>query len=120
MSTGCGWRSAATIRTPTRSTTCATGSATAATGCAASPTAGGRTSVMLGSESSRGRPVTVATRAGKNRYVAVFFAANGFGPYACFECGEDVDFDDVVIHHVDEDQANASVENLVPAHAACH
>ena len=31
------------------------------------------------------------------RYVKVFFAHNGPGPYACHFCGEPVTFDDVVV-----------------------
>lgn len=50
----------------------------------------------------------------------VFFAANGFGPFACFECGAEIAFEDVVVHHVDHDHTNNDANNLVPSHFSCH
>lgn len=50
----------------------------------------------------------------------MFFAANGFGPYKCFDCGEDVLFEFVLIHHVDHNHLNNHPSNLTPAHQECH
>lgn len=57
---------------------------------------------------------------GRNRYRELFFAIHGPGPYICFDCKEEVEFDEVHIHHLDSDHKNDAVENLAPAHDACH
>ncbi|NBR24050.1 MAG: HNH endonuclease [Micrococcales bacterium] len=57
----------------------------------------------------------------RSRYRDTFFANNGPGPYTCFfNCGELLEFEYVVVHHVDADHSNDTPENLVPAHRACH
>ena len=56
----------------------------------------------------------------RKMYHALFFAANGIGPYPCCFCGHDVEMNDVVVHHVDGDHANDVVENLAAAHTGCH
>lgn len=60
-------------------------------------------------------------------YKAIFFAANGFGPYRCCFCEGKVTFDDLVhrphadhIHHMNEDRFDHSPDNLVAAHRGCH
>lgn len=54
------------------------------------------------------------------RYRELFFATNGFGPYSCFFCGQDVDTESVLVHHDDHNHENNAVENLKPAHHVCH
>lgn len=56
----------------------------------------------------------------RTRYREIFFAYNGVGPYACYFCGDDVSFDSIVVHHIDENETNNSVENLVATHRVCH
>lgn len=56
----------------------------------------------------------------RTRYRELFFAHSGFGPYDCWFCGEDVDFESVIVHHVDEDETNNDIVNLVAAHRLCH
>lgn len=57
----------------------------------------------------------------RSRYREIFFAHNGPGPYSCFfECGKEVTFEEVIVHHVDHDESNNSIDNLVPAHRSCH
>lgn len=63
---------------------------------------------------------TVAPPRVRYRYRERFFAEHGWGPYACFFCTEDVMFEDVVVHHVDNDRSNDAVENLAAAHRGCH
>ncbi len=60
------------------------------------------------------------TKRKRSRYREIFFAANGFGPYQCDGCGEDVTFDVVQVHHKDEDETNDVTENLIAMHAECH
>ena len=58
---------------------------------------------------------------GNTRYYhRIFFAANGFGPYTCFHCGQPVYFDEVIIHHLDHDHWNDDPDNLAAAHPPCH
>lgn len=57
----------------------------------------------------------------RTRYRELFFAHNGAGPYECyFECGVPVSFQEVVVHHTDDDFTNDTVENLAAAHRVCH
>jgi hypothetical protein len=63
---------------------------------------------------------TDRTRRKRSRYREVFFATYGFGPYPCAHCGEGVSFDDVHVHHADENEKNDAVENLVAMHQQCH
>ena len=60
------------------------------------------------------------TRRKRSRYREIFFAEYGFGPYKCAGCGEDVSFDDVQVHHKDEDETNDVIENLIAMHSECH
>jgi 5-methylcytosine-specific restriction endonuclease McrA len=54
-------------------------------------------------------------------HVEVFFAANGFPPYACCFCGKPVNTrDELHIHHHDGDKGNNEPENLDAAHNDCH
>jgi hypothetical protein len=50
----------------------------------------------------------------------VFFAANGFGPWSCYDCGELVSRGELHVHHVDEDRGNDDPQNLVAMHNGCH
>ncbi len=51
----------------------------------------------------------------------VFFAAFGVGPYECFFCREKtVTFEDVCVHHIDENRTHNHLYNLAPAHLGCH
>lgn len=59
-------------------------------------------------------------RAQERKYREIFFAHNGPGPYTCDECGEEVDFWTVLIHHKNHDENDHRLENLVPAHRGCH
>lgn len=54
------------------------------------------------------------------RYREVFFAAHGFGPYACHFCDELVEFERVLVHHLDHDRSNNAPANLAAAHGPCH
>lgn len=54
------------------------------------------------------------------RHREVFFAHNGAGPWACHFCGEDVEFDAVQVHHLDEDHGNNDPSNLGASHRGCH
>jgi len=54
------------------------------------------------------------------RYREKFFAWLGPGPYQCFFCEKEVEFDIVIIHHIDHDRANDDLENLAPCHPGCH
>lgn len=57
----------------------------------------------------------------RTRYRELFFAHNGPGPYICyFGCGEPVTFQEVIVHHTDDDFTNDSITNLAPAHRVCH
>lgn len=56
----------------------------------------------------------------RSRYREMFFATNGIGPYECFFCNEEVEFSLVVIHHVDHDHTNNSIDNLAASHRKCH
>lgn len=57
----------------------------------------------------------------QSSYVKVFFAFMGFGPYECYFCHEQIEFDDDFhIHHFNEDKACNHPYNLVPAHPVCH
>ena len=60
------------------------------------------------------------TKRRRSRYREIFFATYGFGPYPCAGCGKDVSFDDVQVHHKDEDETNDVIDNLVAMHAECH
>lgn len=62
----------------------------------------------------------MARRRGKYIYREVFFAHNGPGPYVCFDCGQEVTFDEVLVHHKDHDDTNDDPCNLVAAHDGCH
>lgn len=63
-------------------------------------------------------------------YHAIFFAANGFGPFICRWCGDEVDaWDESIplrtakafcVHHVDHDHDNNDPTNLVAMHYGCH
>jgi hypothetical protein len=53
-------------------------------------------------------------------YREVFFAANGFGPWKCCECGRLVERSDLDVHHVDGNRVNNDPSNLVAVHALCH
>lgn len=53
-------------------------------------------------------------------YREVFFAHNGMPPHRCFFCEEDVNEDDIHIHHVDHNSQNHAPANLVPCHHPCH
>lgn len=66
------------------------------------------------------REKRIALSLGKHRYREVFFAHNGPGPYTCCFCGQPVDFEEVVIHHVDHNRTNLARENLTAAHETCH
>lgn len=55
------------------------------------------------------------------KYREIFFANNGPGPYFCYFCEKtNILFSEVVIHHLDEDKNNNSIENLKSAHHKCH
>ena len=71
----------------------------------------------------------------RRRYVEVFYAFNGPGPYQCMFCEKqilawwDVDWDGsfdernanaLVVHHLDENHFNNHPENLAPIHYGCH
>lgn len=60
------------------------------------------------------------TRRKRSRYREIFFATYGFGPYPCDGCEGDVSFDEVQVHHKDEDETNDAIENLIAMHPACH
>lgn len=54
-------------------------------------------------------------------YREIFFAYNGIGPYSCFFCHKnDVTFEEVIVHHIDEDVSNNDSNNLAAAHHVCH
>lgn len=55
-----------------------------------------------------------------NDYRRIFFAENGPSPWLCYFCREDVSHTDLVVHHVDKNRLNNSVDNLVPSHHGCH
>lgn len=62
-----------------------------------------------------------STRRKRSRYREIFFAHAGPGPYVChFECGRDLEFSEVIVHHADGDHTNNAVKNLTPAHRSCH
>lgn len=58
--------------------------------------------------------------AGDRKFREIFFAFNGAGPYSCYDCGKDVDFWTVLIHHENHDHSDNRLENLVPSHRGCH
>lgn len=61
------------------------------------------------------------TRRKRTRYREIFFAHNGPGPYKCvFDCGNSVSFQEVVVHHIDEDFTNDEASNLSATHRVCH
>ncbi len=56
-----------------------------------------------------------------SHYRSLFFAHNGPGPYECFfGCGVPVLFEEVHVHHVDDNHDNNEILNLKPAHISCH
>lgn len=59
-------------------------------------------------------------RQGDRYYREIFFAWNGPGPYTCVECSEEVTFYDVLVHHVNHDERDHRLVNLVPMHRGCH
>lgn len=63
---------------------------------------------------------TDRTRRKRSRYREIFFATYGFGPYPCDECGANVSFDDVMVHHKNEDDTDDAITNLVAMHTSCH
>jgi hypothetical protein len=50
----------------------------------------------------------------------VFFAANGFGPWLCQECGEVIEYMELEIHHVNGDHGDNRPLNLSAMHERCH
>lgn len=62
------------------------------------------------------------------RYITLFYAHSGPGPYPCFFCGDSVLgwWEDMnrktrlVVHHQDGNHDNDDPENLVASHAGCH
>jgi len=62
------------------------------------------------------------------RYLTVFYAYNGPGPYRCFFCAGEVlawweDSDkktSLTVHHKDGSHDNDVPENLAASHASCH
>jgi hypothetical protein len=61
------------------------------------------------------------TKRKRSKYRELFFANNGSGPYLCFfDCGQKVEFEEVIIHHVDGDHTNNEIKNLVSCHRICH
>jgi hypothetical protein len=56
-------------------------------------------------------------------YRQIFFSERGEFPHPCFFCEDEVTAYGLgvgVIHHIDEDRTNNSVENLAAAHHSCH
>lgn len=60
------------------------------------------------------------TKRHRGYYRELFFANWGLGPYRCYFCQELVTFDEVLVHHLDHDQLNDQIQNLMPVHASCH
>ena len=57
----------------------------------------------------------------RTRYRELYIALHGIGPYPCyFGCEELVSFDELIVHHIDEDFSNDAAENLTAAHRSCH
>jgi 5-methylcytosine-specific restriction endonuclease McrA len=56
----------------------------------------------------------------RTKHREVFFAHNGPGPYPCHFCGKPVSFDEVLVHHHDDDHANNEPANLKASHHSCH
>lgn len=62
------------------------------------------------------------------RYITLFYAHNGPGPYLCSFCGKDVlgwwaDDDRktrLAVHHKDDDHSNNDPANLAASHTKCH
>ena len=59
-------------------------------------------------------------RSRRLRFREVFFANNGSGPYTCYKRNEFVEFDEVSIHHIDQDHSNSELSNLAATHFGCH
>lgn len=56
-------------------------------------------------------------------YVAIFWTANGPGPWPCHFCNHPVTRlgkPDGVVHHLDHDHENQDLDNLAAAHWRCH
>lgn len=76
---------------------------------------------LVAHERACGTGGKTSTRRRRSRYREIFFAYNGPGPYDCyFKCGEPVKFQEVIVHHIDEDFTNDEPFNLAPAHRTCH
>lgn len=56
----------------------------------------------------------------KLSYREVFFGTYGLGQFKCYFCGEPVEAEEVLVHHVDHDRTNNFPLNLTPAHRSCH
>lgn len=56
----------------------------------------------------------------RTKHREIFFAANGFGPYECYLCGEYVYFLEVEVHHANFMSSDNTPENLVAIHHSCH
>ena len=61
------------------------------------------------------------------RYYRRFFLHHVKPPYVCEHCGEIIDHkirgsfrDGFVLHHIDHDHNNVSLQNLMPLHRKCH
>jgi hypothetical protein len=62
-----------------------------------------------------------AKRRKRSKYRELFLANNGIGPYVCFfDCGNYVQYEELIVHHVDGDHTNNDLKNLVPCHRLCH
>lgn len=61
------------------------------------------------------------TKRKRSKYRELFLANNGAGPYVCyFSCGEVVLYEELIVHHIDEDHTNNKLENLTATHRVCH
>lgn len=56
----------------------------------------------------------------RREYQKIFITERGPGPWKCFGCEELVYYDELLVHHKDEDRENNSIRNLAPMHSGCH
>lgn len=54
------------------------------------------------------------------RYREIFIIHTKAGPWDCYFCGEDVLYEQLIVHHLDEDRSNNDLMNLVASHDVCH
>lgn len=66
----------------------------------------------------------------RQEHVLIFLANSDRQPWPCYFCGDDVFYvlgpagqtarRGLVVHHVNHEETDHAIENLVPAHRTCH